>query len=177
MDAEQKDISRISSQNLFLLPLTSNAGATISSWKRCGKGFSGLTYSSDISDRFFFDLSGNLLIPKRQQSLSTGPLAFNAANTGISIGARLGKFDLVAGAQGGLLWNLRVKSASGNNTYEWLKPISRTANFTGSLTADLRYNLLDFLSLSASVSRNFYQYRIISPATGLEALPLLTRLI
>lgn len=127
------------------------------------KGFLTLNYTSDISDLFFFDVSGDLLVPKHKQPISSGPLAFNAANAGISAGAHLGRFDLMAGVHGGLLWNMRVKAATSNGNYEWLRTEQPHSNFKGSLTASLRYNLLDYLSVTASVGRHFYQYPMIAP--------------
>lgn len=138
------------------------------------KGFLDLGYTTDISDRFFFDISGDLLIPKNKEPISSGPLAFNAANAGISIGAHLGRFDLMAGAQGGLLWNVRVKALTPNDTYQWLRTEQPHSNFNGALSASLRYNLLDYLAITASVTRNFYQYQKLNPRPSFQATPAFT---
>ena len=168
--SQNKQISAGYHLKTYSFSLASNAGYE-QPIETVRKGFLGIDYTTDISDHLFLDVAGNVLVPKRQQTLSTGPMAFNAANGGISIGARLGNFDLMTGAQGGLLWNLRVKAASSSDSYEWLKTEQPHSNFTGSLTAGLRYHFFDFLSLSASVSRNFYQYRIITPRNSFGTTP------
>lgn len=136
------------------------------------KGFLSLNYNSEISDQLFVDISSDFLIPKTEQPLSSGPISFNSANAGISIGAHLGgKLDLLAGVQGGLLWNTRIKSESGAGNVEWLRTEQPHTNFNGALTAGLRYQLLEYVSATASVSKNYYQYSVVAPRMGTTETP------
>ncbi len=137
------------------------------------KGFLTLDYTKDISSSFFYEVSGDFLIPKNNPTISAGPFSFNSANTGIAIGARLGKFDITAGVQGGLLWNMRIRPEA-ENPDGWIRPEQPASNFNGSLTAGLQYNILPYIGINAAVSRNFYQYSSITPNQSSTATPAFT---
>lgn len=138
------------------------------------KGFLTLHYDSDLSRSFYYELSGDFLLPSTQTPTSSGPLSFNAANTGVLFGARLtNSLDLLAGVEGGLLWNMRVRAApvSGSDASSWLRTTQPNTNFQGTLTAGLRYHLVDLLSITAYASRNYYQYSAINPRFSFDATP------
>lgn len=136
------------------------------------KGFLTLNYNSEFSNNFFYELTGDFLIPNSQTPTASGPLSFNSANTGILLGAHLGdKIDLLAGAQGGLLWDMKVKAETDADEQVWLRTVQPNTNFQGSLTAGLRYHLLDYLSITAAASRNFYQYSFINPRFDFNTTP------
>jgi murein DD-endopeptidase MepM/ murein hydrolase activator NlpD len=127
-------------------------------------------YTSDISNNFFYTISGDFLIPKNNPTTATGPFSFNSANTGISIGARLGRFDITTGVQGGVLWNMRIRPGA-QNPDGWIRPEQPASNFNGSITAGLQYNILPYLGINAAVSKNFYQYSSINPDQSTTATP------
>jgi len=137
------------------------------------KGFLTLDYTKDISNSFFYKVSGDFLIPKNNSTTTAGPFSFNSANTGIAIGARLGNFDITAGVEGGLLWNMRIRPEA-ENPDGWIRPEQPASNFNGSLTAGLQYNILPYLGINAAVSRNFYQYSSITPDENPAETPAFT---
>jgi murein DD-endopeptidase MepM/ murein hydrolase activator NlpD len=128
------------------------------------KGFVTLHFARDLSRNFYFDFSGDFLIPKRRDPVANGPLSYNAANVGMSIGAHLSKsFDFFLGAKGGLLWNMRIQSEDIFGNRMWQLPKQNQTNFKGTISAGLRYQILDFLALQTSVSRHFYQSPTLNP--------------
>lgn len=140
------------------------------------KGFFTVDYVSDLSNSFFVDLSTDILAPRGQGMLSSGPLSFNSVNAGVSVGARLSdNLDLLAGVQGGLLWNLQIKSEMDNGDSGFMQSEQPHTNFNSSLRAGLRYHLLPYFSATASVSKNFYEYDSITPRSSFTEAPAITR--
>lgn len=136
------------------------------------QGFLTLDYNSEFSNYFFYELTGDFLLPNTQTPTSSGPFSFNSANTGFLLGAHLSdNIDLLAGAQGGLLWDMKVKGQTNAEEQVWMRTVQPNTNFQGTLTAGLRYHLLDYLSATAYISRNFYQYDVINPRFDFDTTP------
>lgn len=111
------------------------------------------------------------LVHDQEDLFIGGPINFNQVNLGGTIGLQWPKFGVYGGVKTGKIWDITMRSTDQSGNPIWTGTTGGENNLTGSLTAGIKYYLLNFVRLQAEVSHSFNTPSSIIPQRNFNESP------
>ncbi|MFP8489877.1 M23 family metallopeptidase [Gracilimonas sp. Q87] len=121
--------------------------------------------------RLYFAGKTEFLIHDQQDVFIGGPVDFNQVNLGATVGLQWPKFGVFGGVKTGKIWDITMRSTDQNNKPIWTETTGGENNITGAFTVGIKYYLLNFVRLQATVNHTYNAPTSIMPQRSFNENP------
>lgn len=114
--------------------------------------------------RLYIAGKSEYLFQNQESFVIGGPVNFQQANLGASIGLQWPKTGIYAGVKAGRVWDIQMKAENSNGEISWIPPTESADRWTTAFSGGIKYYLLSFVRLQLEVSKTTNFPEAIFPA-------------
>ncbi|MEX0720519.1 MAG: M23 family metallopeptidase [Balneolaceae bacterium] len=114
--------------------------------------------------RLYIAGKAEYLFQNQKSYVIGGPVNFQQANIGASIGLQWPKTGVYAGVKAGRVWDINMMGQDSNDEVTWIPPDENADRWTTAFTGGIKYYLLSFLRLQLEVTKTTNFPEAVFPA-------------